>query len=189
MKYVSEFRKYFAKEKTFSFNDALMLLRHLGSSDAYAKLFVHQMIKKGEVKRVGKGIYTFSNDDAIVGFAFSPFYYGLEHALTIRKLWTQVSDPVIITKAGAKPGVRQAMGRRIIVHRIASGAFFGYEYLKYSGIFVPVSNLEKTLVDFVYYGIGIGNGEIRKLVRQADRKRLISYSKKMGVNPEIFERA
>ena len=189
MKYIGEFKKYFAGEKSFTFKDAAMLLRHFGASDAYAKLFIHKMLVNKAIMRIGKGVYTFSKDEAVVGFAFTPFYYGLEHALTIRGLWTQVSGPVVITSTGAKAGIRQAMGVRIMVRRISKKAFFGYEYIRHSSIIVPVSDLEKTLVDFVYYGIGIDNGEIKRLVFKADWKKLIKYSKRAGINPRVFEKA
>ena len=110
MIYDNDFRKYFSKVQIFSFNDAKRFLTRMGASDAYIKVFVHNQIKRHGLRKVGKGKYTFSSNDAIIGFAFSPFYYGLECALTIRKLWTQMSNLVIVTTTKAVPGIRSSMG-------------------------------------------------------------------------------
>lgn len=186
MKYVEAFEHHFAKEKSFTFDDARRLLKSMHASDAYVKLFIYNMLKSNTIGRMSRGTYTFSKDESVIGFGFAPFYYGLEYALTILKLWTQLSDPVVVTTTKAVPGVRQALGKRIIVRRISKRMFFGYEYVKYSGIFVPVSDLEKTLVDFVYYKIGIKNQEIRRLVDVADKAKLIRYAKKARINPKVF---
>ncbi len=129
-------------------------------------------------------MYTFSYDEAVAGFAFPPFYYGLQYALTIHRFWTQMSSPVIITTTKAVPGVLESMSVSVTVRRISKDMFFGFEYIKYSGIFVPVSDLEKTLVDMVYYGIGLDNAEVRELVRKANKAKLNSYAKKAGMNAE-----
>ena len=105
----------------------------LTASDSYVKLFMHLQTKRHGLLKIGKGKYTFIRNDATVGFAFTPFYYGMEHALTIHGLWTQMTNPVIITTGKAVPGIREAAGYRIVVRRIAKRMFFGIEYLKYGG--------------------------------------------------------
>ncbi len=192
MKYTKPFAKYFGGEKCFTFRDAQRFLENNGATKAYSKLFIQKMLGDGSLSRLGKGVYTFAKDEAVIGFAFSPFYYGLEYALTIRRLWTQVSVPVIITCSKAMPGPRESMGKRIIVRRISKKMLFGFSYVQYSGIFVPVSDLEKTLVDLVYYRIGI-NGEAAELIKDADMKKLMDYAKRAGIQKRmravVMERA
>lgn len=180
MLYDREFRRYFSNVMLFTFKDAERFLKRMGASKAYAKLFIHNQIKRHGLLRVGKGRYTFSKNEAIAGFAFSPFYYGLEYALTIHRIWTQMANPVVITATKAVPGVRTSMGGRIIVRRISERMFFGMEMVKYSDIFVPVSNPEKTLLDFIYYKIGLSDIDAASLLRACDRKKLINYSKRYG---------
>ncbi len=58
--------------------------------------------------------------------------------------------------------------------------------LNYFGIFVPVSNLEKNLIDRAYYKIGAGNDEVLRLLAKADRIKLKKYIKKSGVRSKIL---
>lgn len=180
MKYEKEFENYFSKENIFTLGDARRFLSKLGASEAYAKLFIHNQVKRQRIFALGNGYYTFSNNEAVVGFRFAPFYYGLEYALTIRRLWTQMANPVVITASKAKPGVKEIMGHRVIVRRIAKRMMFGFEYVKYSGLFVPVSDIEKTIIDFTYYRIGLGSEDMRTLLGSADKRKLMAYALKSG---------
>lgn len=187
MIYLEEFKRYFINEKTFTFGDARRFMEKHGSTQAYTKLLLHNLLEKKSIVKLGKGVYTFSKNEEVAGFAFTPFYYGLEYALTIRGLWTQMSVPIVITSTKALPGVREVSGRRIVIRRISKDMFFGFDYVKYAGIFVPVSDLEKTLIDFIYYKIGIDNGEISDLVRKADKRKLQKYAKRMNIVPNALK--
>jgi predicted transcriptional regulator of viral defense system len=182
MKYEGPFVNFFSEKSIFTTGDARRFLSVLGASEVYTRLLLHNMIRTGRLYRIGKGTYTFNKNEAVVGFEFRPFYYGMQYALTIRKLWTQQSTPVIITRRMANPGVRSALGIKVIVHRINENAFFGFDYVKYGGIFVPVSDPEKTLLDFKYYGIRIDPDTMKVLERISDRKKLEEYSKMLSGN-------
>lgn len=176
MEYSDEFKRYFSKVRIFSFKDASRFLKKMGASDAYVKLFMHNQVRKRGLHRIGKGKYTYKDDETVIGFAFNPFYYGLEHALTIHGLWTQMTNPVIVTAAKAVPGVREAMGRKVIVRRISEKMFFGSEQIDYNGSFIPVSDVEKTLIDFIYFRISLNNEDMANLVKATDRQKLRRYS-------------
>lgn len=177
MKYEKEFRSYFSKVQAFTFKDATRFLKKLGASDYYIKLFIHLQKERHGLLRIGKGHYTYIDDDAVIGFAFGPFYYGMEHALTIHKLWTQMTNPVIVTTRKIRPGTRSVMGHNVIVRRISKQMFFGITYVKYGRIFVPVSDIEKTLIDFVYFKISISDDEMERILRCVDLKKLRNYTK------------
>ena len=130
--------------------------------------------------RIKKGFYTFSRNGNVIGFAFRPFYYGMEYALTLRKIWTQQANPVIMTTSRANAGLREVMNSKVIVHRIDSHAFFGFEYLSFSGLFVPVSLPEKTLLDFLYFQVDIDPGTRQALMKESSRKVLRNFAERMG---------
>ena len=68
------------------------VLKLKGISDGYLKRMINYLLGKGELKRITSGIYTLHDDIMVAGFAFQPFYYGLESALTIRKLsWSTLA--------------------------------------------------------------------------------------------------
>ncbi|MCW6168959.1 MAG: type IV toxin-antitoxin system AbiEi family antitoxin domain-containing protein [Thermoplasmatales archaeon] len=186
MKYEKSFIDFFSKHNLFSMSDARRFLSRLGASESYIRLMLHNMVHSGKVIKIGKGIYTLQENEAVVGFKFRPFYYGLEYALTIRKIWTQQSVPVIITRTKANPGTRELMGIKVIVHRIGPERFFGFDYMNYDGIFVPVSDPEKTLLDFTYYGIKLDPETMTELRNRIDESKLKDYSKRMfGKNRNI----
>jgi len=181
MKYETKFNKYFSNLKIFTFKDAERFLLNHNASKNYIKLFMHNQVIKHGLLKIGKGYYTFQNNEAVVGFRFTPFYYGLEYALTIMKLWTQMANPVVLTATKTVPGSRVLMGQNVTVRRISKNMMFGFEYIKYSGIFIPVSDVEKTLIDFTYYKIRLSNADIKSMLKQINHKKieryLLKYSK------------
>ncbi len=180
MRYEAPFVEFFSKQAIFTTDDARRFLIRLGAREPYIRLMLHNLVKSGRLHRIGKGAYTFHRNEVAIGFKFRPFYYGLQYALTIRKIWTQQSIPVIITKTRANPGIREIMGIRIILHRINEKAFFGFEYLNYGGLFVPVSDLEKTLLDFKYYKISLDPETMSDLEKRVNKSRLKEYAAKMS---------
>jgi predicted transcriptional regulator of viral defense system len=139
-----------------------------GAKRGYASFMLSNLVKKKELSRIGRGVYTFLKDSSASGFAFSPFYYGLQDALSIRGIWEQETNPVVITPRNVRQGTRQVMGTNVAVRRISPNMFFGFEIMEYHGISVPVSDVEKTLIDFVYFKEPIHQDiilEIKKLLR------------------------
>ena len=151
-----------------------------GSSEEYSRLLLHNLVKSRRLVRIKKGFYTFSRDENVIGFAFRPFYYGMEYALTLRKIWTQQANPVIMTTSKANAGLREVMKSKVIVHRIDSRAFFGFEYMSFSGLFVPVSLPEKILLDFMYFQAELDPVTRQALVNESNLKILRDFAERMG---------
>jgi len=180
MKYVKEFRAFFSKQPAFSTKDAFIFLKRKGINKGYFYFMLHHMLSRGELKRISRSYYTFHSDVSIVGFAFKPFYYGLYDALSIHNLWEQETNPVVITVRRIRTGLREFAGRNYVVRRIASDMFFGYEYTKYSGFWIPVSSIEKTLIDFIYFREPI-SAELAKIFKaKIDRKKLSELAHKIN---------
>ena len=178
MKYSSDFAEHFGKRDVFSIRDARIFLRQKKISANYLRLLIHHLLKKGKIKRLARGFYTFKDDLMLAGFAFSPFYYGLHEALSIHGLWGQASNPVVITAKKVRSGMRAVMGSNIIVRRISPGMFFGYETIGHYGLHIPVSGIEKTFIDFIYFRQKIPAEAIPALAKKIDKKRLEKYLKK-----------
>ncbi len=144
---------------------------------SYSYQLLHLLAKGGEIRRITKSMYTFSKDIRVVGFAYSPFYYGLEDALTLRGIWDQGSNPVIVTSRRIRNGVREFGGRNYVLHRINKAHFFGYDLMKIGDLWIPVSDAEKTLIDLLYFRHNIGGEVLANLKKTLDRKRLEGYLK------------
>ncbi len=179
MKYKASFVEFFSKQIMFTTGDARRFLIKLGADESYIRLMLHYLVESGDLYSIGKGAYTFHRNEVAIGFKFRPFYYGLQYALTIRKIWTQQAVPVIVTTGRANPGARGIMGTRVILHRIDRARFFGFEYVNYGGVFVPVSDVEKTLIDFNYYHIKLSEETLESIRKEIDKVKLLEYEKRM----------
>ena len=89
MKYMEEFRSHFMKKPAFTAREAELFLENRKSSPNYYKLVIHNLLSRRDIYRITRGVYTFQEDAQMSGFGFSPFYYGLEDALSLRNVWKQ----------------------------------------------------------------------------------------------------
>jgi predicted transcriptional regulator of viral defense system len=172
-------REHFSGRPFFRARDVIAAFGKKASR-GYVSLILSNLVKKGELNRIGRGVYTFLNDSSASGFAFSPFYYGLQDALSIRGIWEQETNPVIITPRKVRQGTRQAMGTNVTVRRISPKMFFGYDIIKYHGMAVPVSDLEKTIIDFVCFKEPIHPEVILEMKKRLRKDVLENYLKRVN---------
>ena len=143
MRYISDFLHHFSEKPAFSANEARLFLKRRGASEGYHKLLLEKLYSSGRIYRITRGHYTFYEEVQHVGFAFSPFYYGLEDALSLLNLWEQETNPVVITPRKVRSGIREFRGRNYVVRRIDRSMFFGYIYIKYEKFYISVSAPER----------------------------------------------
>ncbi len=182
MKY-GEFVKYFDTFPTFTMRDARLFLKKHGASDDYCRLFMHNIIKGGKVFRIGRGTYTLHDDPMLTGFAWSPFYYGMETALTHYGLWNYVTPISIITSKRVRKREITLLGRNAKVRQLSRKYMFGYSMVEYSGMHIPMASIEKTLIDSVYFHERFSNEVMAAIMKRIDRKVLADYLK---VYPLVF---
>ena len=169
--HIDAVRRFISSTPAFRAKDVEVLTGDRG----YALLALHNLERKGEVHRVTRGWYSAGEDPTVAVSAFSPAYLGLQDALSLRGAWEQETNVVIVTCSKAKPGVREALGSRIVVHRIDPEYFFGFDFLPYGKAAVPVSDVEKTLIDLVYFGESPGREVLRRLLGRSDEGVLRGY--------------
>lgn len=181
-KYMDRIKMHFGTPDypVFTLVDLRVFLNDTDISDMYLKILINGLIKKGSIIRISRGVYTFHKEIAVVGFAFRPFYYGLEDALSYRNLWNQASNPIVITHSGVREGMRKFEGGNYMVKRIRHDLFFGFDFIKYYDFWLPVSDPEKTLIDLVYYHHGIRDDALVKLLDILNREKLDEYLKGYG---------
>lgn len=138
------------------------MLKGEGVSGPYLDILTHNMVKRVEIKRVTRGIYTFNDESAVVGFAFQPFYYSMENALSLRGMSEQATNFVVMTTRNARTGVRLFEDRNYRVQHINKRHFFGYGLMRYGEYWLPVSDIEKTIIDLVYLGDHVSNEAIKR---------------------------
>ena len=144
----------------------------------YAKLLVSNLLKKGKIKRIGKGIYTKYSESTLSVFAFNPSYLGLQSALSFYGLWEQETIPVILTTKKVRRGIRKVMGSNILLRNIDKKHFFGFELIKEGSFYLLYSDLEKTFIDMVAFNQNMDNEIINNIKIKIDKKKLNKYLKK-----------
>ena len=179
MKYLALFREKFKSRVAFRIGDVNKVLSETGITKRYTYTLLSHLIKKGEIKKIRRGVYTFREEMQIVGFAYSPFYYGLQEALSLRKLWEQETNPVVITPRRIGNGVLKFLGNNYLVKRIDRKLFFGFELIKYYDLWVPVSDVEKTIIDFVYFRQRIPKETMEELKNKTRKDVLANYLKRV----------
>ena len=175
IKYLNEFKEHFKGRISFSIKEVEIFLRQYGAGKSYARVMLHNLEKKREIKRLKRGYYSFEENLDTVGFLFEPFYYGLQDALSLQGLWEQETNPVIITTRKVRTGLRGILGRNVWVRHIKRSMFFGYEPKRVGNLFLPVSDIEKTLIDFVYFKLNLPDDVLKKMIKRIDRKKMDEY--------------
>lgn len=180
--YIDKLREFFKATPIFRARDVEILT----GSRGYAHLILHKLSEKGEVKRVVKGWYSLHDDPVVAVFCFKPAYIGLQEALSLHDLWEQETNVVIVSTRRVRTGVRKVLDSNVVIHRISVEHFFGFEYLKYGELFIPVSDIEKTLIDLVYFNEVPGEEVLNEIRRRMDGHRLNLYLRRF--EPKLRQR-
>lgn len=133
---------------------------------------LNQMVKKKEVYRLTRGFYSLHNDPTLAVFCFKPAYLGLQEALSIHNLWEQETNTVILTTKTVREGIRNIAGNKVILKRLPKKLFFGVEYKQYGDFYLPVSDIEKTLLDLIYFQQPIDKELVQKFKENINLKKL-----------------
>ena len=176
----NEIISHFAKYPVFTYRDVELYLKGKGKRTGNLPRTISYLKSSGRLYTIRKGSYTLKRDSAVAGFAFTPFYYGLLSALTIRDLWTQDSRPEILTLRKVRNSRMHIFGdpkNTIFVHHVPAKYFFGFEVIGYAGLKVPVSDPEKTLIDLFYYKVRLSIQDYGGLLKAIDRRKLAEYLK------------
>lgn len=175
MTYGNRLREQYKNEYMFSKRDVQKLFSKDKISNEYLDQLLHNLVKQNKIIRITNGAYTFNKDLMVSGFAYSPFYYGLQEALSLRNLHEQETNPVIITTKKIKPGIKQIQGNNVLLRRIDRKYFFGIDFVKYYDMEIPVSDLEKTLIDFIYYNEPLSEETRKELLKNINKQKLKEY--------------
>lgn len=179
--YIEKIRDFIKKTPVFRVKDIEVLV---GRKD-YANLIIHKLAKNGEVKRIIKGFYSYYDDPILIVFCLKPSYIGLQEALSIHNIWEQETNTVVITTRKVRTGIREILENNVLIRRIHPKYFFGFELVKYGNFYVPVSDPEKTLIDFFYFKINLERNVLEELLYKVDKNKLEEYLQKY---PEKFRK-
>lgn len=183
-KYQKEIESLFKKSPIVSLSSIGRIIKNRKKVRQYAKQLIRNLILKGKVKRITKGFYTIHNNSSLAVFCFRPAYLGLQDALSFHNLWEQETIPVIITTRKIRRGVRKILGANVLIRRIEKKYFFGIEYTK-EDFYFPYSDIEKTLLDLIYFKEKVAQETLENIKSRINRKKFDDYLKRY---PEKFKK-
>jgi len=173
-KYIKIAENLFKKSPVVSISS----VERITKNKNYAKQLVRNLVIKGKIKRLVKGYYTIHDDPSLAVLCFRRAYLGLQDALSFHNLWEQETIPVIITTDRARQGLRKIIGTNVFIRRIDRKYSFGFGYCNYHGnLYLPYSDIEKTLIDLVYFRQKLSEDLKKGIIRKIDRKKLGMYLK------------
>ncbi|MBU0636454.1 hypothetical protein KKE06_05500 [Candidatus Micrarchaeota archaeon] len=178
MKYIKEIRQQFAKKTVFSIRDIKTHFAHKKINPQYVNVLLNHLLKRKEIHRIARGTYSFRKDPNVLVFAIQPAYFGLQDALSFHGLWQQQTIPILITPRKIRNGFRNVLGSKALIKRIKRSLFFGIEMIRYTDFWIPVSDIEKTLVDFFYFHQPLEKKTLKKMLKKTNQKKLAQYLKR-----------
>ncbi|MEM3402260.1 MAG: hypothetical protein QW179_03025 [Candidatus Hadarchaeales archaeon] len=174
-RHVEKVREFFNRSPVVNFQSVATLV----GDRRYAYVLMNHLVKRGEVKRLAKGYYTVHDDPSLLVFSLKPAYIGLQDAMSFHNLWEQETLPVIVTSRMVRPGIRSVMGHNVLVRRISKRYFFGYDYYQHGEFLLPVSDVEKTLIDMIYFR-EMKKDMVKLFRKKVHREKLEKYLEKYG---------
>lgn len=175
--YQKKVEELFAKSAVVSYASVERIIRDRKKRSDYAKQLIRHLIHKGKIQLLMKGSYTSRDDASLLVFCLQPAYLGLQDALSFHQLWEQETVPVVITTRRVRQGVRSVLGTNVLVRRIKNDYCFGFEYVQNGELYLPYSDIEKTLIDMVYFKENIDSTTLLNIKERLDRKKLDTYLK------------
>ena len=174
--YLRKIEELFKKSPVVNYASLERIVKHAKNTD-YTKQLVRNLLLKGKIQRLTKGFYTLHTNPQLAVFCFKPAYLGLQDALSYHNLWEQETIPIIITARKIRPGIRKVLGMNILVRRLEKKYYFGFEYVDESGLYFPYSDVEKTVIDMVYFKEKLSDDTLRNIKGILNKKKLSTYLK------------
>jgi predicted transcriptional regulator of viral defense system len=180
MTIVNEITNHFSDYPVFTYRDLRLYFSGKRIKPSNLTRILSYMKSNGSLYTLKKGVYTFKKNDMVSGFAYTPFYYGLLSALTLKDLWTQNSRPEIITIKNVRSSRAQIFNDPkdvIFIHHTPIKYFFGFDIINYGALRLPVSDSEKTLIDLFYYKVKLPLQNYDRLLRSIEIQKVHKYLK------------
>jgi len=170
-KYLDEVRNFISSTPVFKSRD----IEKIVGSKPYAQVILHILTKRGEVNRLLKDCYSVFSDPIYTVYCFKPSYIGLQEALSLHGLWEQEVVTVIVTARRVRIGLRKILNSNVLVRRISPRYFFGFKLIRYGDSYIPISDIEKTIIDMIYFNERIEESIYSEIKEHINIQKLNNY--------------
>ena len=176
-KYMKEIESLFEKSPVVNYSSIVRLVKSKNKANGYPKRMVNYLISRRKIKQLTRGYYTKQDNVSLIVFCFQPSYLGLQDALSHHNIWEQETIPIIITNKKARQGIRNVLGKNVLVRKIQKKYLFGIEYSLQDKVAMPYSDIEKTFIDMVYFKEKMDSDVIQEFKKRIDKNKLKRYLK------------
>lgn len=183
--HLDRIEQLFEKSPVVDIRSIKRIIKLHSKNTAYAKLVIHNLLKKNKIQKIAKGYYTKYNDNSLAVLCYNHAYLGLQTALSYHQLWDQETIPVILTPQKIRQGIRTVAGGNVMFRNIQKKYCFGFDYYQDGMFYLPYSDIEKTFIDLVLFKQPISKELLKIFRKKVDKKRVITYLK---VYPENIRR-
>ncbi|MFH1365369.1 MAG: hypothetical protein ABIH28_02185 [archaeon] len=177
-KYQKQIEELLKKSPVVSYNSIERVVNNKKKVSQYSKQLVRNLILNGKLKKLAKGFYTIHDDPSLVVFCLNPSYLGLQDSLSQNSLWEQETIPVVITSRKVRQGLRKINGSNVLIRTIKKEYVFGIDYKKSGSFYLPYSDVEKTLIDMVYFKQKMSKEVLSSIKKKINKIKLFLYLKK-----------
>lgn len=177
-KYQKQIEGLLKKSPVVSYNSIKRVVNNKKKASQYSKQLVRNLILNGKLKTIAKGFYTIHDDPSLVVFCLNPSYLGLQDSLSQNSLWEQETIPVVITSRKVRQGLRKINGSNVLIRTIKKEYVFGIDYKKSGSFYLPYSDIEKTLIDMVYFKQKMSKEVLSSIKKKINKRKLSLYLKK-----------
>ncbi len=178
IKYLRDIENLFKKSPVVNSDSLKIIIRNKNKKiKSYLKQLIRNLILKGKIKRLAKGYYTIFDDPILIVFCIKPSYLGLQNALSFHNFWEQETIPILITTRKVRQGLRKIFGINVLIRRINKKYFFGFNYYNENDFYLPYSDIEKTLIDLVYFKEKLNKETLENIRKNIDGEKLNYYLK------------
>lgn len=123
--------------------------------------------KQGKIKRIKKGYYSLStiHNKFKLQKAYKDTYIGVHSAVEYYESTTQRFRTLdLISKKILKE--QDIEGTTIVFHKVKKDMFYGYKKIYIDNTEVFISNIEKTIIDCIYFSSKIYLSEIKQFIQK-----------------------
>lgn len=179
-KHLTRIMGLFKKSPVVDFNsiERIISAEKTNKKSGYAKLLVHNLIKKGVIKKLLKGRYSLKDDPSLATLCLNPAYLGLQSAMSFHGLWEQETIPIIITSEKVRSGMREVLNSNVLIRRTQKKYVFGFEYYQDGSSYLPYSDIEKTFIDMIIFKQHLSRKALLEFKKRIDKKKLASHLQK-----------
>lgn len=154
--------------------------RVFNTNDHQTKYFLDKFTREGFLVRLKRGLYTLKTDppgeEEIANLLYRPSYLSFEYALAKYNVIPEMTYS--ITSATTKPTrIFQALERTFAYLTIKREAYLGYIPVKRGKKTILLAELEKALVDYLYF-VSLGKKSINDRLNLApvDKHKAFQYA-------------